>query len=157
MKVKHKITKIHKGSLPVSIILTVRFFFFLLYLFVSYYIIANTFPLNFVLYGNLPRVKWHMTICSSAKILRPVEQETWYRCPASQHRSFQKRRWLQITEAVLAPPGSAFSALTREEGPLGKQAQKKSSRHVWREVPEKVITTSCLLPFPHLFSDLFCF
>lgn len=52
--------------------------------------------------------------------------------PASQHSPFRKRRQTRLTEAALAPPRSAFSGLTREEGPLGNQAQKKTSRHVWR-------------------------
>lgn len=62
----------------------------------------------------------------------PIEQGSWYGCPASQHSPFRKRRQLRITEAVLASPGPAFSGLTREEGSLGKQAQKKTSRHVWK-------------------------
>lgn len=46
IKEKHKMSEIHKGSLPVSIILTVGFL--LLHLFVSCCISASTFPLNFV-------------------------------------------------------------------------------------------------------------
>lgn len=70
--------------------------------------------------------------CSLATIWWPTEQGSCYGCPASQHSPFRKRRQLRITAAVLALPGSAFSGLAREEGPLEKQAQKNTSRHVWR-------------------------